>query len=160
MLHCGGLVMRMHHTAISTPNLPRLVAFYEQLFGYKVVREFSWPRGVAMINAVIGLPDCAAKAVMLRRGDSMLELFEYSHPEPKPQPENRPASDHGFTHICFLVSDVEKEQARCEAAGMRFHSPVQRSEELAFSYGRDPDGNVIELLQLLQADHAFALAAR
>jgi len=152
--------MRIHHTAISTPNLPRLVAFYEQLFGYEVVREFAWPRGVAMINGVIGLPDCAAKAVMLRRGDSMLELFEYSHPEPRRQLENRPASDHGFTHVCFIVDDVEKEQARCEAAGMRFHSPAQKTADLAFSYGRDPDGNVIELLQLLQADHPFALSAR
>jgi catechol 2,3-dioxygenase-like lactoylglutathione lyase family enzyme len=150
--------MRIHHTAISTPNLARLIDFYEHLFGYRVVREFAWPRGVAMINGVIGLPDCAAKAVMLRRGDSLLELFEYSHPAPTPQAPDRPACDHGFTHICFLVDDVEKEQARCEAAGMRFHSPAQRTADLAFTYGRDPDGNVIELLQLLQADHPFALA--
>ncbi len=152
--------MRIHHTAISTPDLARLIAFYEQLFGYKVVREFAWPRGVAMINGVIGLPDCAAKAVMLRRGDSMLELFEFSHPAPQPQSGDRPACDHGFTHICFLVEDVAKEQARCEAAGMHFHSPAQRTADLAFTYGRDPDGNVIELLQLLQADHPFAVSAR
>ncbi len=151
--------MQIHHTAISTPDLARLVAFYERLFGYRVVREFAWPRGVEMINGVIGLPDCAAKAVMLRRGDSLLELFEYSHPKPTPQPANRPASDHGFTHICFLVADVAQEQARCEAEGMHFHSPAQRTADLAFTYGRDPDGNVIELLQLLQADHPFAVAA-
>jgi len=151
--------MRMHHTAISTPSLARLVAFYRDVFGYQVVREFAWPRGVAMINGVIGLADCAAKAVMLRRGDALLELFEYSHPAPTPQAQDRPACDHGFTHICFLVDDVVKEQARCEAAGMRFHSPAQRSADLAFTYGRDPDGNVIELLQLLQADHPFSLSA-
>lgn len=152
--------MRIHHTAISTPDLARLIAFYERLFGYKVVREFAWPRGVAMINGVIGLPDCAAKAVMLRRGDSMLELFEFGHPAPRPQPHDRPTCDHGFTHICFLVDDVAQEQARCEAAGMRFHSPAQRTADLAFTYGRDPDGNVIELLQLLEADHPFAVSAR
>jgi catechol 2,3-dioxygenase-like lactoylglutathione lyase family enzyme len=151
--------MRIHHTAISTPNLGRLVAFYEQLFGYEVVREFAWPRGVAMINGVIGLPDCAARAVMLRRGDSMLEVFEYTHPKPAAQTPDRPVCDHGFTHICLLVEDVFEEQARCEAAGMRFHSPAQRTADLAFTYGRDPDGNVIELLQLLQADHPFALSA-
>lgn len=149
--------MRIHHTAMSTPNLARLTAFYRDVFGYAVVREFSWPRGVAMINRVIGLPDCAATAVMLRRGDSMLELFEYAHPTPAAQKPERPACDHGITHICFLVDDVEKEQARCEAAGMRFHSPAQRGSDLAFSYGRDPDGNVIELLQILETDHPFAV---
>jgi catechol 2,3-dioxygenase-like lactoylglutathione lyase family enzyme len=152
--------MRIHHTAISTPNLARLVAFYERLFGYEVVREFEWPRGVAMINGVIGLPDSAAKAVMLRGGDSMLELFEYAHPKAATQTPDRPVCDHGFTHVCFLVDDVFKEQARCEAAGMRFHSTAQRTADLAFTYGRDPDGNVIELLQLLQADHPFAVAPR
>ena len=149
--------MRIHHTAISTPDLDRLVGFYERTFGFEVVREFSWPRGAAMINAVIGLPDCAARAVMLRRGDSMLELFEFSHPAPKPQDPRRPVSDHGFTHICFLVNDVAQEQARCEALGMRFHSKTQSTDELTFSYGRDPDGNVIELLRIHAADHPFAL---
>lgn len=150
--------MRIHHTAISTPNLARAIDFYQQLFGYAVVREFGWPRGVAMINGVIGLPDCAAKAVMMRRGDSMLELFEFSHPTPAPQPADRPACDHGYTHICFHVADVAQEHARLAAAGMRFHCPPQIAGGLAFTYGRDPDGNVIELLQVLEADHPLALA--
>jgi catechol 2,3-dioxygenase-like lactoylglutathione lyase family enzyme len=149
--------MRIHHTAISTPDLARLIAFYRDLFGYEVVREFDWPRGVALINGVIGLPDCAAQAVMMRRGDSMLELFEFSHPAPRAQDPNRPACDHGFTHVCFHVADVEKEHARLAAAGMRFHCAPQRAGGLAFTYGRDPDGNVIELLQVLEADHPLRL---
>lgn len=152
--------MRIHHTAISTPNLERLVAFYRDVFGFTCVRELGWPRGVPMINGVIGLPDCAAKAVMMRRGDSMLELFEFTHPTPAPQSPDRPACDHGFTHICLLVDDVVAEQARCEALGMRFHSPAQSSADLTFTYGRDPDGNVIELLHVHERDHPFALGAR
>jgi len=152
--------MRIHHTAISTPNLERLAAFYRDVFGFACVREFGWPRGVAMINGVIGLPDCAAKAVMLRRDDAMLELFEFSHPAPARQSPDRPACDHGFTHICFLVDDVASEQARCEALGMRFHSKAQSTAELTFSYGRDPDGNVIELLRVHERDHPFAVSPR
>jgi catechol 2,3-dioxygenase-like lactoylglutathione lyase family enzyme len=94
---------------------------------------------------------------MLRRGDSMLELFEFSFPDPRPQAASRPACDHGFTHVCFLVEDVAAEQARCEAAGMRFHSKPASAGGLAFTYGRDPDGNVVELLQLLERDHPFAV---
>ncbi len=154
------MVQRIHHTAISTPDLARLVRFYRELFGFEVVRDFGWPLGVARINVVMGLPDTAAKAVMMRRGDSMLELFEFSAPAPRPQEPSRPVCDHGFTHVCFLVADVAAEQARCEAAGMRFHSPPQSGGGLAFSYGRDPDGNVIELLQVLEPDHPLAVGAR
>lgn len=150
--------MRIHHTAISTPNLARATDFYRTHFGYEVIREFAWPRGVETINGVIGLADCAAKAVMMRHGDSMLELFEFSHPAPAPQSPDRPACDHGYTHICFHVADVVKEHARLAAAGMRFHCAPQVAGGLAFTYGRDPDGNVIELLQVLEADHPLALA--
>ena len=149
--------MRIHHTAISTPNLDRLVDFYERVFHFERVHTAGWPRGVESINGVIGLPDSAARFAMLRSGDSLLELFEYAYPTPTPQAEDRPVSDHGLTHICFLVDDVAAEQARCEALGMRFHSPAQKSPELWFSYGRDPDGNVIELLKVLKPEHAMAI---
>ena len=152
--------MRIHHTAISTPNLERLAAFYERVFGFKRIHSAGWPRGVESINGVIGLPDSEARFAMLRSGDSMLELFEYSYPTPNPRDANYPVSDHGLTHICFLVDDVAAEQARCEALGMRFHSPAQKSPELWFSYGRDPDGNVIELLKVLKPEHPMAIHAQ
>jgi catechol 2,3-dioxygenase-like lactoylglutathione lyase family enzyme len=152
--------MRIHHTAISTPNLERLADFYVRVFGYTRLPGFAWPRGIPSINGVLGLPDSAANAAMLRSGDSMLELFEFSHPTPKAQGESRPVCDHGLTHICFLVDDVAEEQARCEALGMRFHSPPQQTAELWFSYGRDPDGNVIELLKVLKPEHPMAIRAQ
>jgi catechol 2,3-dioxygenase-like lactoylglutathione lyase family enzyme len=154
-----GESMRIHHTAISTPNLERLVDFYERVFHFKRVSGFGWPRGVGSINAVLGLADSAAKAAMLRSGDSMLELFEFAQPVPKPQNESRPVSDHGYTHICLLVEDVDEEQARCEALGMKFHCPAQKTDELWFTYGRDPDGNVIELLKVLKPEHPMAIRA-
>jgi catechol 2,3-dioxygenase-like lactoylglutathione lyase family enzyme len=152
--------MLIHHTAISTPNLARLASFYREVFGFEIVHEFGWPSGVGAVNAVLGLPDSAAKAAMLRRGDSMLELFEFSRPAPQPQGERRPVCDHGFTHVCFQVDDVAKEQARCEERGMRFHSAPMSSGPLTFSYGRDPDGNVVELLSVQGDAHPMAVRGR
>ena len=31
-----------HHTAISTPDLARSVAFYRDLFGFEVILEMDW----------------------------------------------------------------------------------------------------------------------
>jgi glyoxylase I family protein len=136
-----------HHAAISTPDLDRLVRFYRELFGCEVVREFGWPAGIPEADALTGLQNSAARAVMLKLADSYLEIFEFSSPAPKPGDPDRPACDHGITHICLEVRDSQAEYARLKAAGMRFHAPPQAQDGGFVTYGRDPDGNIVELLE-------------
>ncbi|MBN8281480.1 MAG: VOC family protein [Gammaproteobacteria bacterium] len=136
-----------HHAAISTPDLARSVRFYQEMFGCTVVREFGWPAGVPAADALTGLRNSAARAVMLKLGDSYLEIFEFSSPVPKPGDPDRPACDHGLTHLCIEVRDSEAEYRRLAAAGMRFHAPPQAQEGGFVTYGRDPDGNIVELLE-------------
>jgi len=136
-----------HHAAISTPDLDRLVRFYRELFGCTVVREFGWPAGIPEADALTGLVNSAARAVMLKLGDSYLEIFEFSSPKPRPGDPDRPACDHGITHICLEVRDSQAEYARLKAAGMRFHAPPQAQDGGFVTYGRDPDGNILELLE-------------
>jgi len=151
------MIQCIHHTAISTPDLDRSVRFYCDLFGFELLQSFGWPKGTAATDAVMDLRDTAARVAMLRRGDSMLEIFEFSSPAPRSADPNRPVCDHGITHVCFLVNDVHAEYERLQAEGMRFHCPPQGSEVLAYTYGRDPDGNVIELLQVSDPKHPFAI---
>lgn len=136
-----------HHAAISTPDLDRALGFYRDLLGAEVVREFGWPRGVAAADAVTGLRDSAARAVMLRLGGSHLEIFQFSSPPPRPGDPDRPACDHGISHICLEVTDSRGEYARLRAAGVRFHSEPQPQDGGYVCYGRDPDGNILELLE-------------
>ena len=46
------------------------------------------------------------------------------------------------------VTDIAAEYARLKAAGMVFHCPPQTRSGLRVTYGRDPDGNVVELLEV------------
>lgn len=141
------MLMGFHHAAISTPDLDRSVRFYRELFGCTVVREFGWPAGIPEADALTGLTNSAARAVMLKLGESYLEIFEFSSPAPKPGDPDRPACDHGITHICLEVRDSQAEYARLKAAGMRFHAPPQAQDGGFVTYGRDPDGNIVELLE-------------
>ena len=136
-----------HHAAISTPDLARSVRFYCDLFGCTVLREFGWPAGIPEADALTGLRNSAARAVMLKLHDSFLEIFEFSSPTPQPGNPDRPACDHGITHICLAVQDSQAEYARLVAAGMRFHAPPQAQDGGFVTYGRDPDGNIVELLE-------------
>jgi catechol 2,3-dioxygenase-like lactoylglutathione lyase family enzyme len=139
-------IRRVHHIAISTPDLDRLVSFYRDVFGFEVVEEFDWEKGYQAADRVTGLKGSAARAVMLKGGGFHMELFEFQSPPPKSLDPDRPVCDHGLTHFSFEVSDVQAVYARLKKAGMYFHCPPEKLGDLGTAtYGRDPDGNVIEL---------------
>jgi catechol 2,3-dioxygenase-like lactoylglutathione lyase family enzyme len=151
-------MMRFHHTAISTGNLERAVTFYHDLFGFEVAAEFAWPAGSEVTDRIMNLAGSAGRATMLRRGNAMIEIFEFSSPRPQPGNPHRPVCDHGLTHICFDVQDIQAEYSRLTSAGMTFHCPPQRIRRTEWAtYGRDPDGNVIELIQIGNPNHPMAL---
>jgi len=151
---------RLHHVAISTPDADRLVAFYRDLLGFGVVYSGAWSRGSAAADALTALEGSSARQVMLRAGNAYLELFEFSSPAAAPAAADRPVCDHGLTHLCLLVDDVDAEQERLSAAGVPFHSaPEDLGLGVRTTYARDPDGNVVELKQLSSPSHPVALPA-
>lgn len=84
---------------------------------------------------------------MLKIGGTFLEVFQFSSPDPLSQSGNRPVNNHGITHICLEVEDIQGEYERLKAAGMPFNCPPQSQEGSSMVYGRDPDGNVVELIE-------------
>lgn len=153
------MIQGIHHASITTANLARLKAFYCDLLGFEVVLETSWGAGNAAADAIYGLKDSAVKMAMLRNKNACLELFEFEHPKGKANDPARPVCDQGYTHICLNVSDIEAEYARLIAAGMHFNCPPKTVPGLcSATYGRDPDGNLVELMEPM-AGSAFDLAA-
>lgn len=156
------MIRGIHHVAISTPDLDRLVAFYRDVIGAELVRESGWPAGSDAIDVLVRLRGSSARTATLRLGNAYLELFQYDTPTPAPQDPARPVNDHGFTHVCLDVVDIDAEYERLLAAGMTFHCPPPAlgqigSGSLRSTYGRDPDGNVVELQELISPDHPLAL---
>jgi catechol 2,3-dioxygenase-like lactoylglutathione lyase family enzyme len=143
------MIRGIHHTAISTADLPRSVAFYRDVLGFEEILDYEWPEGTANMNATHALPETAGRVVLMRLGQSMIELFDFQTPTPRPVDPERPLCDHGITHLCLDVVDIDKEYERLAAAGMRFHCAPVQNGDAKMTYGRDPDGNVIELLEFL-----------
>jgi len=151
------MIRGIHHTAISTPNLERLVQFYRDLLGFEEVLSSEWERGAERADKITGLRDSAARLAMLKLGNACIELFEYSSPPPRPGDPARPACDHGITHLCLDVRDIEAEYERLKAAGMTFHCPPLNMGGVSATYGRDPDGNIVELLEVKDSSNPIAL---
>ena len=150
------MIHGINHVAISTPDIERLSDFYKNLLGFEEVFKLNWEIGDKALDNITALKDSSARIIMLKCGNACLELFEYETPPPKAGDENRPVCDHGITHICLQVTDIENEYSRLKNAGMRFHCPPQPVGDLQATYGRDPDGNVVELLQA-PAESALAV---
>jgi len=141
------MIKGFHHAAISTPDLARCIAFYTETIGGSVAWEFGWDEGTDEADAVTGLQGSACRAAMLKIGDTFLEVFEFAAPVQSARQQQRPVNLHGITHICLEVTDIQGEYDRLKKAGMAFHSAPMAQDGSSMVYGRDPDGNVVELIE-------------
>lgn len=140
------MIKAIHHLAISTTNLDRSIDFYCNQLSFELEGRWQWEIGSTEVDEIISLTDSSAEYVMLKLGDFRLEIFEFFTPEPK-QLKTPRACDHGLAHFCLEVEDIHFEYDRLKEAGMTFHSPVKIVEGDACTYGRDPDGHIVELVQ-------------
>src|SRR3546814_7396738 len=104
---------------------------------------------------MVQLPGSSARYAMIRLGSFYMEVFQYHQPEGV-RIERR-MCDPGLIHICLYVDDAQAEYERLSALGMEFHCPPGGAGTMLATYGRDCDGNVVELLQVIAADHPFPL---
>ena len=139
------MIRGIHHIAIGVPDIEAGLAFYCDVLGFSV----DWRSDVSADNekasAAVGLPGFEARMAMLKGHDIRIELWQYIDPQPRDR-RSDPA-DLGYPHIALAVKDIEAEYDRLSSAGMTFvGAPVDFGTQKAI-YGRDPFGNIIELLE-------------
>lgn len=145
------MIKGANHVGISVSNLKRSIEFYRNGLGMQLVAEGTFEPGKdgGRYEAILGLKDAMGKVALLKVANFQLELFEFSHPSPKRSDPNRPVCDHGITHFCIEVTDIESEYEQLKVAGASFHCPpLEFFGPTKATYGRDPDGNVFELIEM------------
>jgi catechol 2,3-dioxygenase-like lactoylglutathione lyase family enzyme len=147
------MIKGMHHVAISTANLERLCRFYCDHLGFKLLAEMEWEPGSELgdqVDHIVGHQNTAAKIAMVSTGNMIIEMFEYRSPTPKTEETEWRGYDHGYTHMCLEVDDIDAAYDRLQKAGMTFHNspPSKPYNGVRCLYGRDPEGHMIELIQL------------
>lgn len=141
------MIRGIHHVAVHVRDLDRMVRFYKDAFGFeRVGAEFSWA-DTPMLDQILDVPNSAARGCMLRAGTCYMELFQFTSPLPSSTRPLRPF-DKGYTHFCVDVTDIEQEYERLRSLGMTFgHPRPLDAGHVKTIYGRDPEGNVIEIQQ-------------
>lgn len=141
------MIRGIHHVAVHVHDLDRMIRFYKDAFGFEIVGEaFSWSND-AFIDKIVDVPGSTARGAMLRAGTCYLEMFQYTAPQPNSDQPLQPY-DKGYTHFCVDATDIENEYARLKDLGMTFSqaAPIDVGHVKTI-YGRDPEGNLIEIQQ-------------
>lgn len=152
----GGPDAWIGHVAFATPDLERLANFYAGLTGLDVIPGPRLRR-MAAVDAITGLTGADMRAAWVQGLNIGLEFWRYATPETAAV-EPRPVNDIGYSHVCFESDDIDADFARAEALGARAHAPPQTLGRARVAYLRDPDGNVLELLQWLSATASLSVA--
>jgi len=151
------MIRGLHHAAISSPDIDRLLGFYRDLLGLEVAFDGGW-RDDPELDEIFESKESSGRILLVHVGNAYLEFYEWE--SPRPVDPGRRLCDQGITHISFEVEDLVALYERLVAAGVRFHCPPKEvAPGIRATYARDPDDNVVEFQEHARED-PIALPSR
>ena len=139
------------HVANATPDLERMLTFYEQLLGYPAhqraeISGSAWADSVGNIDGLV-----------MKGGWSMvpnlgLEFWQFEAPETPERSSPAVLDTIGYGYVAFEVDDLAAEMARLERGGVTFAGGVIEEAGWNLAFGYDPDGTLFSLQQNISAD--------
>jgi catechol 2,3-dioxygenase-like lactoylglutathione lyase family enzyme len=153
------VIYDLAHINVNCTDIERSIAFYEK-FGFRVVHVIADdaqgldPNADVRVGAA-GYRGSHCRGVVMSLGDhprcwTKLELLQYTRPPTEPEPE-RSLFQVGYCRMAIRCKDIRREVERLRAEGVEFECEVETSHTvgaLSYAFARDPDGAVVELLEL------------
>ena len=134
------------HVALVSPNLDRLVEFYGLLLNAEPSRRTNRASGPTF-DEVADYDDVMIRAAWFDVGNMILEMWQFVNPSTPEPKQPRAFEALGYNKVAFEVSDLEKEVERLSEQGIEFLAPLGSSEDGLEACLRDPDGNLVSLIQ-------------
>lgn len=138
----------VHHPGFRVADIERAGRFYIEALGGRWQRMPVTMDGPDAEIVMGGTPNAAFKVAHIGFDEGTIELFEFVEPI-KPTGPIAPA-EGGIIHYAFYVDDVPAALDRVERAGGKRYWPEVRDMPGGFQviYVTDPDGNVLELIDI------------
>jgi catechol 2,3-dioxygenase-like lactoylglutathione lyase family enzyme len=134
------------HVALVSPDLDRLVEFYGLLLNAEPNRRTNRASGPPF-DEVADYDDVMIRAAWFDIGNMILEMWQFVNPVTPEVKQNQAFEALGYNKVAFEVSDLEKEVERLSDQGIEFLAPLGMSDDGLEVCLRDPDGNLISLIQ-------------
>ncbi len=117
------------HIAFAVSNLEKSLEFYEKILGFKIF--FNLERDGKIFLVYLKISE-----------DQYLELF--------PQKEISQAENQNFMHICLITDDIFDTVRKIKDKGWQIDvEPILGVDGNYQAWIEDPDGNRIEIMQIL-----------
>ena len=144
------MITNVRHTAVIVTNMDTSLEFYRDFLGLEVVLDRQ--QEGEFFSKLLALDSVKMRVVMLKSPEGfMIELFEFpSHRQNKP--EHVEMSDIGCSHIAFGIEDMDVTYKQLQEKGYEYNcEPLVSPDGFAkVIYCHDPDGTIIELVQILE----------
>jgi len=153
-------ISEIHHVALAVSDMERSIAFYRDILGFR--KTLDMPLGSPSLDRLLRMrPGTTGRSVILQQGLSTIgevELVQFS-PAPTPPTPAKGAGGLGAFLLSFEVRDEELDAVyqRLLEKGVGCYSEPQVLELPGYGATRavvfeDPDGQLIELIQLPSAE--------
>lgn len=143
------MVTSFNHTGLVVRDLEKMVRFYTEDLGLKILLEIDSvapPEGDHT-----GIAGARRKLVFVGFDDDhRVELVCYIDPPPAGD-GHVDSHRYGCMHICFNVADLCQTHKELSAKGVKFHTDPKFREvdgrTLGVIYAQDPEGNWLEFIE-------------
>jgi catechol 2,3-dioxygenase-like lactoylglutathione lyase family enzyme len=138
---------RADHVAISVKDMEKAIAFYRDIIGMAKVfdREFDEP-----MARLIDVEGTRVRIEHMKLNDSVIELFDYKHPQGRAPRRDHRQSDYRLTHIGFLVEDFWGTYQHLLDRGVQFlGDPVEIRPGVCVAYFRGAEYEVCEIREIV-----------
>lgn len=133
-----------HHVGITVADLDRAVAFYTDTFDLDVLAEFS-VGGEAFADAV-DVDGATGSFAHLDAGGARIELVAY---DPEAAGSDPPELDRpGAVHVGLAVDDLDAFYEGLDDGVVTLSRPRTTESGTRILFVRDPEGNLIEVLEV------------
>lgn len=135
------------HVGLTVSNFENSVKWYSEMFGFKLISEQIINMDqVEELFKLYRLKNTAIRLGFLRGPKGgVIEIFEFSSCLPA---EHAVWNKPGPTHIALDVKNINKWYDTLENKGVEFFSRPQNTDGTDWVFLSDPDGNLIELMDL------------
>lgn len=128
--------------AITCSDFEKSLDFYHNKLGFEIVMDLEIPESLAQD---VGLAPTGFRQVRLKAGNTLIKLMDIESPPPTPQD----IFSAGVRWLTFIVEDIQKSVEDLKLKGVEFLSePVSAPDAAGVVCARDPDGILIELVQI------------
>ena len=141
-------VLKNLHFGFTVSDLPRTIAFFRDCMGFQIEKEGR--DAPEETEHFVGVPGADLKYCVIKAPDHTIEVMQYLGPPERRRLEGRPC-DVGFSHLCYLVDDIDAFIAKAAAFDVYPVNPPLTfpTHRVRGIYMRDPDGLTIEVIQNL-----------